>query len=207
LGRWPEQVGVRVEISAQKSLRLELTRNVANQPITDRHQAAGVMPDRGARNDLQQPFTAAIPSIHLEAPPARARIGETLSQCWLTPADDAWTADRSGSAACRRVEQSGIETQAGDHADPMSHGVEPFDGSEAAIGHRDDLPLRKPACDLQHDLPAPVGELLCRCLCLRAYRSDGARTVKNGSAQMRPAQGISGRSRIESHRRPLALTK
>ena len=48
---------------------------------------------------------------------------------------------------------------------------------------------------------------LCRRLCLRAYRSDGARTVKNGSAQMRPAQVISGRSIIESHRRPLALTK
>jgi hypothetical protein len=43
-----------------------------------------VMPDRGAGNDLQQPFTAAVPSIHLEASPARPRIGETLSQRWLT---------------------------------------------------------------------------------------------------------------------------
>jgi hypothetical protein len=42
----------------------------------------------------------------------------------------------------------------------MPHGVEQVDGSEAAIGHRDDLPLGKPACDLEHDLPAPVGELL-----------------------------------------------
>jgi CheY-like chemotaxis protein len=47
-----------------------------------------VVPDGGAGNDLQQPFAAAIPSAHLEASPARPRIGETPSQRWLTPADD-----------------------------------------------------------------------------------------------------------------------
>ncbi len=119
-----------------------------------------MVPDGGAGHDLQQPFAATVPAIHLEASPARPGIGEALSQRWLTPADDAGTTDRAGAAVRRRIEQPGIETQAGDHADPMSHGVEQVDGSEAAIGHRDDLSLRKPSCDLQHDLPAPVGELL-----------------------------------------------
>ena len=41
-----------------------------------------------------------------------------------------------------------------------ANGIEQFDGSETAIGHRDDLPLRQPARDLQHDLPPPVSELL-----------------------------------------------
>ena len=153
-----ERVGI--EIGAQESLWLELIGNVANQYIADRHKAAGVVPDGGAGNDLQQPFAAAIPSVHLEASPARPRIGETLSHRWLTPADDAWPTDRAGSAMRRRVEQPGIETQAGDHADATANRIQQVDGSEAAIGHRDDLPLRQPARDLQHDLPPPVSELL-----------------------------------------------
>ena len=48
-----ERVGI--EISAQKSLRLELTGDVANQHIADRREAAWVMPDRGAGNDLPPP--------------------------------------------------------------------------------------------------------------------------------------------------------
>ena len=59
----------------------------------------------------------------------------------------------------RRVEQPGIETQAADHADAMPNGIEQFDGSETAIGHRDGLPLGKPVCHLQHDLPAPPSGL------------------------------------------------
>jgi hypothetical protein len=86
-------------------------------------------------------------------------MGETLNQGWRTPADDAWTADRAGSAVRRRVEQPGIETQAADHADAMPNGIEQFDGSETAIGHRDGLPLGKPVCHLQHDLPAPPSGL------------------------------------------------
>jgi hypothetical protein len=48
---------------------------------------------------------------------------------------------------------------------------------------------------------------LCRRLYLCAYRSDGARTVKNGSAQMRPAHGTSGSSMIESHRKAARFDK
>ena len=52
-----ERVGI--EISAPKGLRFELTGDVANQHIADRHEAAGVVPDGGARNDLQQSLAAA----------------------------------------------------------------------------------------------------------------------------------------------------
>src|SRR3954447_10406845 len=41
----------------------------------------------------------------------------------------------------------------------------------------------------------------------RQYRSEGARAVRNGRAQTRPAQGIGARSIRLSQRRPLALTK
>ena len=46
-----ERIGI--EISAQKSLWLEFTGDVANQHIADRHEAAGMVPDGGAGNDLQ----------------------------------------------------------------------------------------------------------------------------------------------------------
>jgi hypothetical protein len=38
--------------------------------------------------------------------------------------------------------------QAGDHADAVPNRIEQFDGSEAAVGHRDDLPLWEPAWHL-----------------------------------------------------------
>jgi hypothetical protein len=41
----------------------------------------------------------------------------------------------------------------------------------------------------------------------RQYRSEGARAVKNGSAQTRPAQGTGTSSIKPSQRSPLALTK
>jgi hypothetical protein len=41
----------------------------------------------------------------------------------------------------------------------------------------------------------------------RALRSDGASTVRNGSAQARPAQGTGTTSMSESQRSPLAFTK
>ena len=74
---------IHVEISAQKSLWLELNCNVANKHITDRHQASGGC-QIAVPETLQQPFAAAMPSVHLEASPACARIGETLRQCGLT---------------------------------------------------------------------------------------------------------------------------
>src|SRR3954464_6324738 len=44
-------------------------------------------------------------------------------------------------------------------------------------------------------------------LCVSQYRCDGAKIVRNGSAQQRSAQRICGSSANESQRRPLALTK
>jgi hypothetical protein len=48
---------------------------------------------------------------------------------------------------------------------------------------------------------------LCRLPRLRAYRSDGASTVRKGSAQGRRAHGIGTTSMSESQRSPLAFTK
>ena len=89
----------------------------------------------------------------------------------------------------------------------MPNGIEQFDGSETAIGHGDDLPVWKPARDLQHDLPAAVSEFLMPLPVFRAYRLDGARTVKNGSAQMRPAQGNLGQQHDRQPSQTTALTK
>src|SRR3954468_9482064 len=47
---------------------------------------------------------------------------------------------------------------------------------------------------------------LCRFPWLCAARSDGDRTVRNGSAQTQPAQGIGASSMTQSQRRPLTLT-
>jgi hypothetical protein len=48
---------------------------------------------------------------------------------------------------------------------------------------------------------------LCRRPRSLLQRSEGARTVRNGHAQRRPAQGIGTMTMSDSQRRPLARTK
>jgi hypothetical protein len=48
---------------------------------------------------------------------------------------------------------------------------------------------------------------LCALPRVRANRSEGASTVRNGSAQTRPAQGIGAKRESDTQRRPLAFTK
>src|ERR1051325_10805966 len=43
-----------VEISAQECLRLEFSGDVADQHVTDGHHAAGMMPDGGGGDDVDQ---------------------------------------------------------------------------------------------------------------------------------------------------------
>ena len=55
--------------------------------------------------------------------------------------------------------------------------------------------------------PAQSVSFLCLPPRSRANRSEGASTVRNGSAQTRPAQGIGAKSESDTQRRPLAFTK
>src|ERR1700691_926323 len=103
-----------------------------------------------------------------------------------------------------------LKPQARDHDDPRPHVIEQIDGGEAGVANADDAPVREPKCRLDQDLSAQSVSLLCGrfpALFSCQYRSEGAGTVRNGKAQYRPAQAISGRSICESQRRPLALTK
>jgi hypothetical protein len=83
-----------------------------------------------------------------------------LGERWLSLADHTWAPDRAASTTWWWIEQSGIEAQAGDHADSSTHGIEYLDRSEAAVGDRDDAPVGQPARDLEQHLSSPIGQLL-----------------------------------------------
>src|SRR6202020_2725442 len=88
------------------------------------------------------------PSQPVTWTPARSAIGEALGEGRLALADRPRPADGARSAAWRRVEQSGIEAQAGDHAKPAAQRIEQLDGGEAGVGDRDDATLGQPAHQL-----------------------------------------------------------
>ena len=113
-----------VEISAQECLRLEFSGDVADQHVTDGHHAAGMMPDGGGGDDVDQALAPAIPACYLEALPACFRVGEARGQSGLTASDDSGTSDGARATSRRWVEEPRVETQAGDHADPPPHRVE-----------------------------------------------------------------------------------
>ena len=56
--------------------------------------------------------------------------------------DDARTPDGTWTTPCRRIEESRVEMQASNHANPPAHRVEQINHRVAAVGNSDDLPLR-----------------------------------------------------------------
>src|ERR1700712_2323731 len=63
--------------------------------------------------------------------------------------------------------------------------------------------LNRNGCTQKNEEPS----FLCRFPWLCAARSDGASTLRNGSAQTQPAHGTGANSMTHSQRRPLTLTK
>ena len=71
-------------------------------------------------------------------------------------------------------------------------------GGEAAIGNQHQLASRQPPAGLQDHLTEHSVSFLCRLPCSRLCRS-GADAVRNGSAQMRSAQGIGTSSTLRAY--------
>src|ERR1700733_956371 len=120
----PEYVDwIGFEIGAQECLRPQFAGDIANQYIADWHEVSGMMPQGGARHDLYSPFAPSIPAGHLHTSPARLRIGQAFGQTGLARSDDARPSDRAWSAPSRRIKQTCIQAQTGDHANPASHRI------------------------------------------------------------------------------------
>lgn len=147
---------VRIEIGAEKGLRLEFAVWVAHQYMADGNAAPGVVPHGGAGDDLDPPFAAAVPSRHQQTPPVCLRVDEARLQRGLTfPDDRRWFVER------------GVKPQAGDHGDPRPHVIERIDCGEAGVANADDAPVRQPKRRLDQDLSAPIGKPLVLALARR----------------------------------------
>jgi hypothetical protein len=107
---------VSLQVGAQEGLRIMVAHDVAHQHPADRHAPAGM--HRSAGQDIQLPFTLAIPLADRDAAPAVGWVGETLHEGRLARAGD--PAAASGAGPAWRIEQSGIQTQAGDHGEPVT---------------------------------------------------------------------------------------
>src|SRR5215472_3089241 len=151
---------ISIEIGRQKGLRLEFTGDVANQHIAYRYTAAGMMPDSGGGEDVDQSLVTTIPAGDFEAAPRGLATGEALSQARLAFPDDARTAVSPRFPRWRRIEQPCVETQPGDHTYPLTNRLEELNGSETAVGNPDNAPIGKPPCQLKQHLSGPIGELL-----------------------------------------------
>ena len=196
-------------VSAEQGLWVEAPAGVAQQDPTDRHnRQAGVAPDSGVRADLHNAVALAIPARHGQALPLGGLVGQHLGQGWQPlplgpgPSDSArparWRRFIEGSMRRRRATQV---TSCRRRAARNSRAEKPL--SLTSTSGR--LGIQRRACRTSCR-PQSVS-FLWRSPRLRQYRSEGARAVRNGSAQTRPAQGIGTKSIRLSQRRPLALTK
>jgi hypothetical protein len=138
----------------------------------------------------------------------RAAVVQAPRQRRRALTDDAGPPDGARRPRRRGREQARVEPQPGDHADAPARRVEQLEDGGAAVGHGHDPAVRQPSGHLEERLPGPVGQpLVAPAPLSRAHRSDGASTVRKGSARARPAQGTGTTSMRESQRSPLASTK
>src|SRR3954447_19206105 len=155
---------LRIEIGAEECLGLALTRRVTDQDVADGDTVAGLGPDGGAGDDLERLFAAAVPSAHPQAAPSCPRVVEALLERELAGPDQARPPALAGRARWGRIAERGVEPQAGDHGDPVPHGLKQFDSGEAGVGDGYDAPVRQPVRRLEQPLPGPVGQRLERAL-------------------------------------------
>ena len=175
-----------------------------------------MIPDAGPRDDFNHAFALAIPARHPHRLPARPGVGQDLRQGREPFPFDPRSTELSGpSRGCWFVERR-IETQAGDEADGGSQaatGSKQGEHSIGAVGHHDQQAVGQPAAHLRDQLASPVREPLVPEPSLltgarfAGDRSEGASTVKNGSAQTRCAQGTQASSIRETQRSPPALLR
>ena len=61
-----------------------------------------------------------------------------------------------------RIEQPGIQAQAGDHGQPVAHGGEQLDDGIGGVRHGNEPATRQPAAGQKQQLPAPSASGLWR---------------------------------------------
>ena len=71
----------------------------------------------------------------------------------------------------------------------VADGGEEFDGCKCAVGDQDDVAVGEPAADLQGGLDEPNQSSVLGACVAGWKRFEGASSVRNGSAMMRPAHG------------------
>ena len=185
-----ERVGI--EIGAEKGLRLEFALRVTHQDIADGNPAAGVVPYGGGGDDLEHPFAPAISSVTSRR---RFLLGLTR-RCFsvgcrlpTTGGRPALPGTRFGAGLCSAASSRRRVIM-------VSHGRTSLSRSMAAKLASPTPMMRRcgsqSAAWIKTCLPQSVSFLCWRLpgLCSCQYRSEGARTVRNGKAQQRPAQGI-----------------
>ena len=220
-----DHCGRRIQVCAEECCRRVLAGWIAHQHPADRHRrGAGMVPDRGAGGGEQFTLLGVVPLRDDHGRPNGLPAGQHGTQCRQATPLQRGTSALTLPAPRRRLEQGGIQPEPGDHTDVAAHRGQQFERCEAAVGDKDEQTVGQPAFGLQDRLPRPVGQrlasdasfpstlrcefaLLCRLRCFSLHRADGARTVRNGSAQCRPDQLIGTTTISESQRSPLVLTK
>jgi hypothetical protein len=193
----------------QQRLRVEPALRVAQQHPADRHdRQPGVAPDGGGGADLDGPLALAVP-----AGPGTTTLTQRVSSSTRTaasfgrraplvrgrPTVPGWRGGAGSYKAAsnrRRVMQTSPWRARAARRSRAAKLLSPSSTTSRPGSHRRAC---KPICRAQSV------SFLCRLPRARQQRSEGARAVRNGKAQTRPAQGIGARSIRLSQRRPLAF--
>src|SRR3954453_1000131 len=190
------------------------------------------VPERGAGGDVEAAFGAAIPAIDPDPVPERGAGGdvEAAFGAAIPAIDPDPMPGRAGSASCSsklgrrapltrgRPSVPGIRGGAGSYRPGSSrsreimHRCRPT-SRRSSIAEKLLSPTaitRRPGSQRavwSNTWRAQSVGFLCRWPRSVAERSEGASTLRKGSAQTQPAQGMGASSITHNQRRPLALTK
>src|SRR3954447_15030560 len=214
----PQRVARR--IGAEQDLGVEAAPRVAQQHPADRHdRRAGVAPHGGAGADLDHALSLAVPAGHGDLRPARARVGQDGREVRQAGPPRPRGAPPPGPAAPPPPPQGPRRGGAGSYRAASSRRrvtqIRPRRTSAARRSRAAKL-LSPTSTTSRPGSQRRAWRATCRAQSVsflwrlprwRQYRSEGARAVRNGRAQTRPAQGIGARSIRLSQRRPPALTK
>ena len=155
-----------LHLRAQERLGLKLAFRITDEHPADRQRRQTAMKPNGRlRDDLDYPLAFAVPVRDRHPLPARLGIGGHLLNGGPALAFLARPPLGAGLTLRGRLVQRGVQAQTDNQAQlagQLRQPKQPQNGGKLAVGDDHQQPVRQPAPQLHHHLPAPVEHFLVR---------------------------------------------
>ena len=188
----------RIEISAQKCLRIAHPRGIAHEhPAYRRRRQPGMIPDRRSSRDLENASFIAIPIGHRQPGPARRFVFEHLGELGQRASFLGRPSALSRTAFKRWREEVRVEPQPRDETDMTANRGDQIERCETGVGDDDDLAIWHPSPNLENGLASPIGQLFVTVLACGVVTFGRRQNCQEGQgpAPPRPWNGNHGHER------------